>query len=169
MWKVLAPLIVLVIVLLIQLQVSESFVTSSTITLTTKDASGNTIDSSGNVVTTTSTSAPTASTISLTLADLLALFKAATPPPPVPSPPPAPILVPTPPSSNDIYNQIQPKLMNDVQGIMSTYMSGSPYTPAAPIPSTAPCSDAAAQGCEYQDALKDYIKKDEIPCYGCTL
>lgn len=162
MWKVLAPLIVLVIVLLIQLQVSESFVTESTITMTTKDASGNTLDSSGNIITSTTT--PATSTISLTLADLLALFKAATPPPPPPPP-----QAPAPPSSKDLYNEIQPKLMSDIQGVMSTYLSGSPYTPAAPLPSAAPCSDSAAQGMEYQNALNDYIKKDEIPCYGCTL
>jgi len=172
MWKVLAPLIVLIVVLLVQLQVAESFVASSTGSTTSTDASGNPIDASGNVITKTTTQAPTGSTIALTLSDLLALFKAAsTPAPSAPSASSAPVAPVTekPKTTAEIYSEIQPKLMSDITGVMNTYMSGSPYTPSAPIPSMAPCSDAAAQGIEYQNAMHEYIKKDEIPCYGCTL
>ena len=56
-----------------------------------------------------------------------------------------------------------------VDGTSSSSVQGSPYTPSAPIPNAEPCSDSAAQGVEFQNALQGYIKKDEIPCYGCTL
>jgi hypothetical protein len=59
--------------------------------------------------------------------------------------------------------------MSDITGIVNTQLAGSPYTAAAPLPCDEPVSDSAAQGMELQNAMKGYIKKDEIPCYGCTL
>ena len=180
MWKVLGPLILLVIVLLFQLQLQESFVTSST-----SDASGNITDASGTVL----TSSGAATTISLTLADLLSLFKASssssattqanasnggstttmyysstTTNPPASSSSSSSSL-----SSGTVSGASSG---STVDGITNTNLLGSPYTPAQPLPNegaNAPCSDSAAQGVEFQNALQDYIKKDEIPCYGCTL
>ena len=172
MWKVLAPLIILVIILMIQLQVSESFTTGSGSSRTSTDASGNTTDASGNQITTPSAK----TTISLSLADLLTLFKVTAP---APAPVPVPAPAPTPTTSttmiqdettpSEFYNKIRPQLLNDIIGITNTNMSGSPYEPAGPLPCDAPISDSAAQGAELQNVLKDYVKRDEVPCYGCTL
>ena len=168
MWKILGPLILLVIALLFQLQVRESFTTSAA----TKDASGNiidssgnTLDSSGNIVASSGKTLPTTS-ISLTLSDLLKLFKAATP---------VATTAPSVPSSSmnltpsEFYNELRPQLIQDIKGITTTQMIGSPYQPSAPLPCDSPISDSAAQGAELQNVMKDYIKRDEIPCYGCTL
>jgi len=174
MWKVLIPIILLVVALLFQLQVRETFVT------TTTDASGNPTDASGNV-----TQAPT-STITLTLADLLSLFKASagtgagtttggTTTGGTTSTMFYTTTTTTPSSSGSSLSSsasqgTQSTGSNSmVDGVSSSNLAGSPYTPSSPIPSEAPCSDAAAQGLEFQNALQDYIKKDEIPCYGCTL
>lgn len=185
MWKVLAPIILLVIVLLLQLQLQEAFVTNST-----SDASGNITDASG-----TPLSQSTKPTISLTLAELLSLFKAtaSTPTPmatektggstttlvytstttnpaePTASTPssfPSASMV----SSSSTESSNGAPNASNVGGIMNTMLQGSPYSPAKPLPNdSAPCSDSAAQGVEFQNALQDYIRKDEIPCYGCTL
>ena len=182
MWKVLGPLILLVVVLLFQLQLQESFVTS-----TTSDASGNITDASGTVLKTSSAS----TAISLTLADLLSLFKASTPSVTTSQPSStsggttttmyysSTTTNPTNMSSNtntmnDSSSSTKASSLSSVDGITNTMLQGSPYTPAQPIPNeaaatVAPCSDSAAQGVEFQNALQDYIKKDEIPCYGCTL
>lgn len=173
MWKVLGPLILLVIVLLFQLQLRETFVTTGSST----DASGNIVDASGNIVTSG------ASTISLTLADLLNLFKTSSTATAgeaattgtktmlyysqTTSAP-----TPTPAASTATATVTSPSSVtggSSVEGTSSSSIAGSPYTPSAPIPNGELCSDSAAQGVEFQNALQGYIKKDEIPCYGCTL
>ena len=172
MWKVLIPIILLVVALLFQLQVRESF------TATTFDASGNPMDASGNVT------QAAGSTITLTLADLLSLFKASAGTGATTSGTSTggttstmfyTTTTTTPSSSGSSQSSsasqgTQSTGSNSmVDGVSSSNLAGSPYTPSSPIPSEAPCSDAAAQGLEFQNALQDYIKKDEIPCYGCTL
>jgi len=176
MWKVLIPIILLVIVLLFQLQVRETFVTTAIGT----DASGNPTDASGNPITKTASS-----TITLTLSDLLSLFKAT-----AGTTTPAATTTGGGTTSTMFYSTTSTtadplstssssslgksgnaSAGSTVDGVSSSNLSGSPYVPSQPIPipSEAPCSDAAAQGVEFQNALQDYIKKDEIPCYGCTL
>ncbi len=169
MWKVLIPIILLVVALLFQLQVRESFTT------TTTDASGNPTDASGNVT------KPASSTITLSLADLLSLFKASagagtgtttsgTTTGGTTSTMFYTTTTTTPPTTaSSATAGSAAGAGSTVDGVSSSNLSGSPYEPSLPIPSEAPCSDAAAQGVEFQNALQDYIKKDEIPCYGCTL
>lgn len=173
MWKILGPLVLLVVVLLFQLQLQESFVT------TVSDASGNITDASGSPVT-----KPGASTISLTLADLLSLFKATAGTPSAQATGTtggttstvfysSTTTTPGPVSSDNLSSSASSSTSSStsaVDGVANAMLTGSPYTPAQPLPSdSAPCSDSAAQGVEFQNALQDYIKKDEIPCYGCTL
>ncbi len=172
MWKVLIPIILLVITLLFQLQVRESFVTTATGT----DASGNPTDASGNPVTT-----PAGTTITLTLADLLSLFKASagstTSTSTTGGTTSTMVYTSTSTTPSSATSQIPSSSSTSsssgsgstVDGVSSSNLGGSPYVPSQPIPSEAPCSDAAAQGVEFQSALQDYIRKDEIPCYGCTL
>jgi hypothetical protein len=103
---------------------------------------------------------------------LLTLFKSSrpspTPTPPTP-PSPTPIRSTSQPTASDVYNEMRPQLLNDITGIVNSQMAGSPYTSSGPLPCDAPISDSAAQGAELQNVLKDYVKRDEIPCYGCTL
>lgn len=162
MWKVLAPLIVLIVVLIIQMQLAESFVGSST------DASGNKTDASGNKIDSSGNAVPT--TITLSLADLLTLFKASTPK--KTEEPTTTTIINSESTQNpsDFYSEIRPELIKDIKGIVSTQLAGSPYlTDGADSCSDAPCSDSAAQGLELQNAMKNYVKKDEIPCWGCSL
>lgn len=176
MWKVLIPIILLVIAILFQLQVRETFVST-----TTKDTSGNEVDASGNTVSQSQTSM-----ISLTLADLLNLFKSSSEPTAATGAAGSGggttstlfyTTTTTLPATNNNSASSSSETSNDytkgssstVDGVSSSNLPASPYTPSAPIPSEAPCSDSAAQGVEYQTAVQDYIRKDEIPCYGCTL
>lgn len=172
MWKVLAPLITLVVVLLIQMQVAESFANATTDSSGNKvDASGNKVDSSGNQV---------SSTINLTLADLLTLFKlsqasqtsssssstssdSSTSSSSSSSTPTEVI------NASDFYSEIRPELVKDIKGIVGAQLAGSPYSAPDSLSCGSPCSDSAAQGSEYQTAMKDMIRKDEVPCWGCSL
>lgn len=165
MWTVLGPILVFVVVLLFQLgKKKENFAT-------TTDASGNVVDASGSPV------SSTASTIQLTLSDLLKLFKSATPPPP---PTQSNLSVreaikevvqkPT-ESSTQLYEKIRPSVIQDIK----TQLQGAPFEPAAPIPMSCDMSsDSVAQGVELINAKAslennaDYIRKDSIPCYGCS-
>lgn len=76
----------------------------------------------------------------------------------------------------DMYNQIKPSLISDISNaVRSGIISGSPYTPARPMSGGGICSDSSAQGAELQHAQStmidsnEYIRKDSIPCYGCSL
>lgn len=139
------------------------------------DPSGNVIDGSGNVVgNISSVGASTANVsksglITLSLTDLLSLFtKASAGSKQVTAQNKAP-------TAQELYTQIKPHLISDVQTAVRTSMAGAPYTPSVPIPSSGSCSDSMAQGMELQNAQaelidsNEYIRKDSIPCYGCTL
>lgn len=183
MWILLSSLVILVVVLLYQIGTRENFVVS--------DASGNPVtDASGNPVT---VSAPT-STIQLTFADLLTLFKTSSTP--VPSAPvvtttttPAatpntitsafPQMTTTAPieTADEFYEKIRPSLIKDIKNTITTQLEGAPFSAAAPVQNTCGggCSDAMAQGVELTNAKQslennsDYIRKDSIPCYNCSL
>ena len=166
MWNILIPIVLLVIAVLFGLRRRERFVDARTTAVST-DASGNPVDASGNIVRTTPTNT---STISLTLADLLTLFKAS-----VPSSTTTETSTPSTSTATqdtttpaEFYNQLRPQLLDDLTSITRANITGSPYEPSAPLPCDTPFSDSLAQGVELQNA-NDYIKKDQIPCYGCTL
>jgi hypothetical protein len=170
MWAVLGPLLVFVVVLLFQLgKQKENFAT-------TTDASGNVLDASGVPVSATS------STIQLTLSDLLKLFTAATPTPPkAPAPSVSTSAIkdaiqdaikPTIETPVQLYQKIRPSVLQDIK----TQLQGAPFEPAAPIQASCDTSsDSMAQGVELLNAQADfannadYIRKDSIPCYGCSL
>jgi hypothetical protein len=180
MWTVLAPLLIFVVVLLFQLgKTKENFVTDASGNVV--DASGNLVDASGNIIDASGSkvSTSTPNNIQLTLSDLLKLFKAATP---------APIetkattindaiqkvVATSPDSSAQLYEKLRPSVLQDIK----SQLQGAPFVPADPIPSDAGCdmsSDSIAQGAELMNARgnlennADYIRKDSIPCYGCSL
>lgn len=177
MWILLSSLVILIVVLLYQIGTRENFVTST-------DASGNAVsDASGSTV-----SAPI-STIQLTFADLLTLFKTA--PTPMPTPSPAtnqnpniitsamPEMTTTAPieTADEFYAKIRPSLIQDIKNTISTQLEGAPFSAAAPVQGSCGggCSDAMAQGVELANAKQslennsDYIRKDSIPCYNCSL
>jgi hypothetical protein len=164
MYIVVAALVLLTLVLLYQSRTREAFVT----------------DASGNVA---------SSNITLTLTDLISLFSLAKATSATPttttdtttsSTTTPTTTTPTTESTMDatkFYNEIRPTLLSDLTNIVNTKVSGSPYSPPTPINSQAgSCnSDSMAQGCEYVDAKQslednsDYIRKDSIPCYNCSL
>lgn len=174
MWTVLAPLLLFVLVLLFQLgRQTESFQTDAS--GNTVDASGNTVDASGNTVkSSASPSLPLSTNIQLSFSDLLKLFKASAPTPPVPPPSridPRPI---PPESPRQLYEKLRPAVLFDIK----SHLQGAPFEPADPIPSSTGCgmsSDSIAQGVELMHAKSslednsDYIRKDSIPCFGCSL
>ena len=159
MWTVLGPLLLFVVVILFQLgRTKEAFAT-------TTDASGNIVDASGSPV-------ASSSLIQLTISDLLKLFTAATP-----APPPQPkvsiteaikeVVAKTPQPSK----QVRPSVLQEIK----SQLVGAPFEPAAPVPVSCDMgSDSVAQGVELINAKvdlvnnADYIRKDSIPCYGCS-
>lgn len=172
MYKIVVALVVLLLVLIYQSRTREAFQT----------------DASGNVA---------SSNITLTLADLLALFSLAKSTPTSTTTTPTttglnPMMTTMNPmmttpmttstiDANQFYNTIRPSLLSDVSNIVGNKISGAPFVPAAPISSqstggASSCnSDSMAQGAEYVDAKanlednSDYIRKDSIPCYNCSL
>lgn len=171
MWTVLAPLLIFVVVLLFQLgKQKENFQT---------DASGNTLDASGNVIDASgSPVTPSSTNIQLTFSDLLKLFKASTPTIQTKTPTIKEaiqeVIAKTPETPTQLYEKLRPSILLDIK----SQLQGAPFEPAAPIPSSAGCdmsSDAIAQGVEMMDAKSnlennaEYIRKDSIPCYGCSL
>lgn len=226
MWKLLVPLLILLVVALIGVNTYENYVSYSgnlydssgnivgNIGENRVDPSGNILDSSGNVLGNLSqTGANTAGTaksglITLSLTDLIALIgkssmssattttkgttgvgtttgvgattgttvatagatgttgaKGTT----------GTGLTTTTNNVIDMYNQIKPSLISDISNAVRTGITGAPYTPAAPMIGGGVCSDSSAQGAELQSAQStmidsnDYIRKDSIPCYGCSL
>jgi hypothetical protein len=171
MWTVLAPLLIFVVVLLFQLgKQKENFQT---------DASGNTLDASGNVVDASGSpvSSP-ATNIQLTFSDLLKLFKASTPTIQAKTPTLKEaiqeVVAKTPETPSQLYEKLRPSVLLDIK----SQLQGAPFEPADPIPSSSGCgmsSDSIAQGVEMMDAKSslennaDYIRKDSIPCFGCSL
>lgn len=172
MWTVLAPLLIFVVVLLFQLgKQKENFAT---------DASGNIIDASGSSVTTSGSkvAASSSSPIQLTFSDLLKLFSATKPQVQATQPTIKQaiqeVVAKAPDTSAGIYEKIRPSVLQDIK----SQLQGAPFEPAAPIASMGGCdaaSDAMAQGSELMNAKAglennaEYIRKDSIPCYGCSL
>jgi hypothetical protein len=171
MWTVLAPLLIFVVVLLFQLgKQKENFQT---------DASGNVLDASGNVIDASgSPVTPSPANIQLTFSDLLKLFKASTPAIETKTPSIKEaiqeVVAKTPETPTQLYEKLRPSVLLDIK----SQLQGAPFEPAAPIPSSAGCdmsSDAIAQGVEMMDAKTslennaEYIRKDSIPCYACSL
>ena len=145
-------------------------------TTTTRDASGNAVDASGNTVTTRGTG-----TINLSLADLITLFGStatgtSAPPPAAPSSN-NPAASST--AGQDFYNQFRPMLLDDINKAIEakTTAAPAPVVPA-PAPTTevdTGCSPSLQQGTDFSTAQnniqynQEYIRKDSIPCYACSL
>ncbi len=165
MWTVLGPLLLFVVVILFQLgKTKEHFAT---------DASGNTTDASGSTVSTS-----TAGMIQLSFSDLLKLFSATAPAAQTTQPKTSiteaiqEVVATNPETPAQLYEKLRPSVLQDIK----SQLQGAPFEPAAPIPSSCdPSSDAMAQGAELMDAKAnlennaEYIRKDSIPCYGCSL
>jgi hypothetical protein len=213
MWKLLVPLLILLVVALIGVNTYENYVSYSgnlydssgnivgNIGENKVDPSGNIVDASGQVIGNLSqTGANTAGVaqsglITLSLTDLLTLFgkssaakvtgttgttgatgagtgatgAGATGTGAVTSSTTTNNVI-------DMYNQIKPSLISDVSdAVRRGIISGAPYTPAGPVSGGGVCSDSSAQGAELQSAQatmidsNEYIRKDSIPCYGCSL
>jgi hypothetical protein len=75
-------------------------------------------------------------------------------------------------SNSMFYNSIRPSLMQDIKDSVSAELKASQYQSLGPLNSGSDdCSAATAQGNEYKTTLEnnaDYIRKDSIPCYGCS-
>lgn len=189
MQNLLFPLLILLVVSFIGVKTYENYVSYSgklyDASGNVVDSSGNILDSSGNVIgTATLPSGSSSGLITLSLTDLMTLFgkSASSPFRPIvqtdttQTSPPATTVTN---NAIDMYNQIKPTLLADIRNA-STVTLGAPYTPAEPVGNGrggSGCSDssAQAQGSELQSAQADminsneYIRKDSIPCYGCSL
>ena len=141
----------------------------------TRDASGNTVDASGNAVTTRGSG-----TINLSLADLITLFGSTatgTSAPPAAAPPsnnPAPSTT----AGQDFYNQFRPMMLDDINKAIEAKAATSSSATPAPVIITeedASCSPSLQQGTDFSTAQnniqynQEYIRKDSIPCYACSL
>jgi hypothetical protein len=136
------------------------------------DASGNTVDASGNTVTTRGSG-----TINLSLADLIRLFGSTatgTPAPPAVTPPSNnPIASTT--AGQDFYNQFRPMLLDDINKAIEAKTPLVPPVNEATMEDDASCSPALQQGTDFSTAQnniqynQEYIRKDSIPCYACSL
>lgn len=151
--------------------------------LTIRDASGNIVDASGNTVDASGNSVTTrgSGTINLSLADLITLFGStatgtSAPPPAAPSSNnPAPSTT----AGQDFYNQFRPMLLDDINKAIETKTSAqAPVVAPAPVIITeddANCSPSLQQGTDFSTAQnniqynQEYIRKDSIPCYACSL
>ena len=199
MWKLLLPLLILLVVALIGVRSYENFVSYSgnlydasgniigNIGDKSIDPAGNILDASGNVVGNINTTGATGSgtsqsgLITLSLTDLLSLIGGSSASTATVSSDTSSASASTTQSSttsNDainMYNQIKPSLISDISTAVRTGIAGAPYTPAAPVAGGGICSESSAQGAELQSAQanlidsNEYIRKDSIPCYGCTL
>jgi hypothetical protein len=62
--------------------------------------------------------------------------------------------------------------MQDIKDSVASELKASQYQSLGPLNSGSDdCSAATAQGNEYKTTLEnnaDYIRKDSIPCYGCS-
>ena len=147
--------------------------TTTTTTITTRDASGNSVDASGNAV-------PTASSglINLTLADLIALFGSTatgtSAPPKAATPSNNPATSTT--AGQDFYNQFRPMLLDDINKAIEAKATTAPASAAtATTEADTSCSPSLQQGTDFSTAQnniqynQEYIRKDSIPCYACSL
>ena len=129
------------------------------------DASGNS-DASGN--------------ISLSVADLLALLgSGAAAQTPSTSTSQQPIIVQTPSSGGldaTFYNSIKSDLLSDVKQTVRDELVNNPLATNAGSTLDDTCIDnfASQQGTDWMRYVpgknpNDYIRKDSIPCYGCSV
>ena len=79
-------------------------------------------------------------------------------------------------SAKDFYEEIKPSLLEDIRTTISKQFAGSPYSSLGPMSTGYDGSSAAcAQGNELSNVTRnivdsnDYIRKDSIPCYNCSL
>lgn len=149
--------------------------TSTTNTTSTTDASGNTTDASGNTVSTSGQGM-----INLSLSDLIKLFGSTA------TGTSAPPSAPATPSNNpaasttagqDFYNQFRPMLLDDINKAIQAQAATTPTTTTTTTQSTdsTSCSPSLQQGTDFSTAQnniqynQEYIRKDSIPCYACSL
>jgi hypothetical protein len=146
-----------------------------------RDASGNVVDASGNAVDASGNTVSTrgSGTINLSLADLITLFGSTatgTPTPPAVTPPsnnPAASTT----AGQDFYNQFRPMLLDDINNAIEAKAAVAPTMPVnlATMEDDASCSPALQQGTDFSSAQnniqynQEYIRKDSIPCYACSL
>ena len=186
MWKVLLPLGLLLVVVLLQLKRTEGFYGGRASYSGSKshDASGNNMDASGNCVDasgnpTDASGCPvkkssTSNTITLTIADLLALFSASSSSATTTTTTPAatPAATATAPSGTDFYNKIRPSLIKDIKNAVDDELDEQDGGDSGCNGGSSP---SMMQGAELNNALKniqysqEFIRKDSIPCYGCSL
>lgn len=126
------------------------------------DASGNR-DSSGN--------------ISLSVSDLLSLLGSGVTSTTTSSPSTQPIILQS-PSGIDatFYNSIKSDLLSDVKETVRDELLNNPLASSAGAVLDDGCIDnfASQQGSDWMKYVpgknpNDYIRKDSIPCYGCTI
>jgi hypothetical protein len=143
-----------------------------------RDASGNVVDASGNVVDASGNAVSTrgSGTINLSLADLITLFGSTatgTPAPPAVTPPSNNPLAST-TAGQDFYNQFRPMLLNDINKAIEAKATAAPPVPVT-VEEDASCSPSLQQGTDFSTAQnniqynQEYIRKDSIPCYACSL
>jgi hypothetical protein len=147
--------------------------------ITIRDASGNVVDASGNVMDASGNTVSTrgSGTINLSLADLITLFGSTatgTPTPPAVTPPsnnPAASTT----AGQDFYNQFRPMLLDDINKAIEAKTPAVPPVNVATMEDDASCSPALQQGTDFSTAQnniqynQEYIRKDSIPCYACSL
>jgi len=143
-------------------------------TTTTRDASGNAVDASGNTV-----NSPRSGVINLSLADLITLFGSTatgTSAPPAAKPPSNNPTAST-TAGQDFYNQFRPMLLDDINKAIEAKATVTPSTSATSSTTEADtsCSPSLQQGTDFSTAQnniqynQEYIRKDSIPCYACSL
>lgn len=146
----------------------------TTNTRTTRDASGNAVDASGNTV-----NSPRSGVINLSLADLITLFGSTatgTSAPPAAKPPSNNPTAST-TAGQDFYNQFRPMLLDDINKAIEAKATVIPSTSATSSTTEADtsCSPSLQQGTDFSTAQnniqynQEYIRKDSIPCYACSL
>jgi len=146
----------------------------TTNTTTTRDASGNAVDASGNTV-----NSPRSGVINLSLADLITLFGSTatgTSAPPAAKPPSNNPTAST-TAGQDFYNQFRPMLLDDINKAIEAKATVIPSTSATSSTTEADtsCSPSLQQGTDFSTAQnniqynQEYIRKDSIPCYACSL
>jgi hypothetical protein len=150
---------------------------TTTATTTTQDASGNATDASGNTVNT-----PSSGMINLSLSDLITLFGSTatgTSAPPAAAAAPSNNPAPTSTAGQDFYNQFRPMLLDDINKAIEAKAIASPTTStttaSGSTQSDTSCSPSLQQGTDFSTAQnniqynQEYIRKDSIPCYACSL
>ena len=130
------------------------------------DASGNAVPKGGSGV------------INLSLADLIALFGSTatgtSAPPTAATPSNNPATSTT--AGQDFYNQFRPMLLDDINKAIEAKATTAPASAAtATTEADTSCSPSLQQGTDFSTAQnniqynQEYIRKDSIPCYACSL